>query len=117
MATFLRKMLGSKSVRDLKALDPIQNKILEALYPQYEQLKLDFLGIEQGIQIVETPKIPGYKDKPKRAIIVLAGFFFSLLMGTLLVFLMDSYAKAKENGTEQYKKLVLLKNSLSLLKK
>ncbi|MCD4790064.1 MAG: preprotein translocase subunit SecA, partial [Bacteroidales bacterium] len=51
MATFLRKMLGSKSVRDLKALDPIQNKILEA----YELIK-EYSNDELRAKTVEFKK-------------------------------------------------------------
>ncbi|MBC8182304.1 preprotein translocase subunit SecA [candidate division KSB1 bacterium] len=51
MATFLGKILGSKSVRDLKALDPIQNKILEA----YELIK-EYSNDELRAKTVEFKK-------------------------------------------------------------
>ncbi|MEX2411087.1 MAG: GNVR domain-containing protein, partial [Candidatus Paceibacterota bacterium] len=54
----------------------IQNTIYELLIPQLEQQKLFLANNSSGVRIIDPADLPTYKHSPKRAFIVLGGFFF-----------------------------------------
>ena len=64
----------------------IQQRIQETLFPQLEQQRLMQMNSSSGIQMIDEPDLPTYKFAPKRAYIVLAGFFFSIILSLILVF-------------------------------
>ncbi|WP_158551359.1 GNVR domain-containing protein [Rhodohalobacter sp. SW132] len=64
----------------------IQQRIQETLFPQLEQQRLMQENSGSGIQVVDEPDFPTYKYGPKRAYIVLAGFFFSIFLAMVIVF-------------------------------
>ncbi len=94
----------------------IQNKILEFIYPQYEQLKLQVESDPLGIQIVDNAQIPTYKDKPKRLYIVLSGVLFAIFSGLLIIFIREYYSTLKETDIEEYEKIREIFNTLKLRK-
>jgi len=64
----------------------IQNKILEFLYPVYEQAKMDENKSIPTLLVVDHAVPPDYKDSPKRAFIILTILFFAGLIHILIVF-------------------------------
>lgn len=64
----------------------IQQSIQETLFPQLEQQKLMQQNSGSRIQVIDRPDFPTYKYGPKRAYIVLAGFFFSIILSMIVVF-------------------------------
>lgn len=67
----------------------IQQAIQEILFPQLEQQRIMRENSSSGIRIIDEPNLPTYKDSPKRAYIVLAGFFFSIILSLVVVFLRE----------------------------
>jgi capsule polysaccharide export protein KpsE/RkpR len=61
----------------------IQAKIMELLYPQYEQARMEEMKTVPSIIVLDYPKEPLHKFKPRRSLIVIgtsmAGFIFSLI--------------------------------------
>jgi tyrosine-protein kinase Etk/Wzc len=60
-------------------------KLLEYLGPQFEQSKIEEEKDIPTIQILDEPKRPEWKYKPKRAVIVIGAFFFALFFSWFVV--------------------------------
>lgn len=63
----------------------ILSALLEFLYPQYEQARLQEAKDEPTLLALDYPRVPQKKDKPKRAVIVLACGLFSLLISSVWI--------------------------------
>ncbi len=90
----------------------IQAKIMEAIYPQYESQKMVVEANRRGIQIIDQPVIPTYKDGPKRAFIVLGGMFFSIFLAFSIIFFREMIEKGRREGTENYRKIQELREQM-----
>lgn len=78
----------------------VQNKLFEYIYPLYLQQLAQVENSNSGIQLVDPPSYPTYKDSPKRAIIIvggtLAGFIFGMIHVLMIHFVNNSSAEVKE---------------------
>lgn len=83
----------------------IQNEILEFVLPQYEQQLMTKNDRSRNIQIVDEANLPTYKHSPKRAIIVLAGMFFSIIISFVIVYIREQYETGRKNNSPEYHKL------------
>jgi uncharacterized protein involved in exopolysaccharide biosynthesis len=90
----------------------IQNKIYEVILPQYEQIKMEIESEQFGIQILDHAKLPTYKDKPKRALIVVAGFIFSLILTTIIIYIKEYFNKLESTDSPEYSKWIHMKNTI-----
>lgn len=89
----------------------IQNTIYELLIPQLEQQKLHLANKSSGIRVIDAADLPTYKHSPKRAFIVLGGFFFAVFLSLFIIIIKE--LRASENS-EYSKKMRALKEELSL---
>jgi len=87
----------------------IQQRIQESLFPQLEQQRLLQKNSSSGIQIIDKPNYPTYKHAPKRAYIVLAGFFFSIFLSFIVVFFKEM---TKDPDSESSVKIRKIKKEL-----
>jgi uncharacterized protein involved in exopolysaccharide biosynthesis len=87
----------------------VQNKIYELLLPQIEQQKLYLANKGSGLRIIDEPDLPTYKSSPKRAFIVLGGFFFSTFLSLFIVFIREL---REDENSEYAKKIDRLKEEL-----
>jgi len=71
----------ARLTRDVEIL----GALLEFLYPQYEQARLQEAKDEPTLLALDYPQVPQKKDKPKRSSIVLACGMFSLLISSAWV--------------------------------
>lgn len=71
----------ARLTRDVEIL----SALLEFLYPQYEQARLQEAKDEPTLLALDYPQVPQKKDKPKRSLIVLACGMFSLLISSAWV--------------------------------
>jgi len=94
----------------------VQGKVYETIYPQYVQQQMMAETDTRTIQIIDEANLPTYKDGPKRAFIVLGGFFFSLFICVVLVLFNGYMNHHKEQDSEEFHKLRALKDELSLRK-
>jgi capsule polysaccharide export protein KpsE/RkpR len=66
----------------------IYKTLFEYLYPQYEAARLSELRDMPTIEVLDTPRLAGRRDYPKRALIcvaaTLAGFIFAVLLALIL---------------------------------
>lgn len=69
----------------------IQQKLLEILYPIYQQTKIDYEKPTEAFIILDHPFIPEYKEKPKRLIIIITStliwFIFNLIYISIVEYL------------------------------
>lgn len=95
----------------------VQNAIYETIYPQYDIQQLYAQTSRRGIQVLDEPHLPTYKDAPKRAFIVLGGLVFSLFFSLLLVFFRHTLDHGRQHNSRRYHQLVELGEHLSWRKK
>jgi len=74
----------------------IQRKVFEFIYPQYEAAILEERRDMPTIEIVDQPRVPGLRVRPRRAVICLVATFIGFIMSLCLAFIKDSIAKQKE---------------------
>ncbi|RNC83339.1 MAG: hypothetical protein ED557_11615 [Balneola sp.] len=91
----------------------VQEEIYKVLYPQYEQQKLNYEEVSSGLLVIDPALIPTYKDKPKRAYIIIAFFFFGLFFSVFLVLLLEWRSNLKEGNPEDYDRYNKLIQSLT----
>ncbi len=101
--------LGAEYVRRFREVT-VQQRIYELIYPQYEQKKLDLQDVFSGIVIIDEAAIPEYKYSPKRAIIVIAGFLFSIIVAFFSVSYSEFLRKGELNKSEDFEKYNELKS-------
>lgn len=87
----------------------IQEKIYELIYPQYEQQKMLLDDTNSGIRLIDEANLPTYKHKPKRALIVIAGFLFSIFVAFFSITFSEFVKRGQASGDENYKKYLKLK--------
>lgn len=78
----------------------IQQKLLEYIYPIYEQMKLELDKKSQAFVVIDNPFVPEYKAKPKRAVIIISAVFLYMLFVVLFVVVIDYIKKLKLNKYE-----------------
>ena len=83
----------------------VQQEIYKVLLPQYEQQKMMVMESNSGLELIDQPNLPTYKEKPKRAFIVIAGFFFGLFAAFFSVSFADFIRRGKQGEqSEAYQK-------------
>jgi uncharacterized protein involved in exopolysaccharide biosynthesis len=95
----------------------VQGKIYETIFPQYVQQQMLAETKKRNIQIIDYAHLPTYKDGPKRAFIVLGGFFFSMFICVFLVLLNNYIAEQRDKESDEFNKINELKELLSFRKK
>lgn len=92
--------LGMQYFRLLRDIE-VQNIIYKYLVQQLEQAR--FLETKQTptIQVLDRAVPPIYKDRPKRALIVLGAFFFSVIAGLTYVVVTERWEKLKQQMDER----------------
>ncbi len=91
----------------------VQEEIYKVLYPQYEQQKLNYEEVSSGLLVVDPALVPTYKDKPKRAYIVIAFFLFGYFFSVFWVLLLEWRSNLKENNPKDYDRFTKLIQSLT----
>ena len=84
----------------------IQNTIYELIIPQLEQQKLFLANNSSGVRVVDPPTLPTYKHSPKRAYIVLGGFFFAIFLSISIVFIKELYSNDDSELKQKMDKLI-----------
>ncbi len=82
----------ARLIRDIEIL----SALLEFLYPQYEQARLQEAKDEPTMLAMDYPRVPQKKDKPKRLLIVLASGLFSLMISSVWVVLRPQLSQKPE---------------------
>jgi len=95
----------------------VQSKIYETIFPQYVQQQMLTESSRRNIQVIDAAHLPTYKDGPKRAFIVLGGFFFSLFICVFIILFGGYLNSLKENDHEDYDRYSELKEHFTFWKK
>ncbi len=59
--------------------------ILRTIFPQYELAKIDEIDSRDMFEVLNYPKLSGYRKSPKRALICIVTFFVSILFSSVLI--------------------------------
>lgn len=73
----------------------IQSKLLELTYPLFQQAKLNEDRNAPAFISIDKPFVPEYKAKPKKSIVILSGFFGSLIISIFIVLVAEYTRKLK----------------------
>ena len=99
----------------------IQNKVLEFLYPLYEQAKIEEQKNIPAVLVLDPAVPPEKKSSPKRTIIVLSAFLLSLFFSILYAIIRESFSGIKKDEIryQRIKSNIIdpLKNSFSMRRK
>lgn len=82
----------------------IQNKLLEFIYPIYEQAKIEEQKNIPVVVVVDQAIPPEKKSSPKRTLIVVASFLLSLIFSIAYVLVKNSFDEMK-NDENRYQKI------------
>jgi uncharacterized protein involved in exopolysaccharide biosynthesis len=98
----------------------IQSKILEFIYPIYEQAKIEEQKDIPVVLVVDSAIPPEKKSSPKRSLIVLGAFLVSLFFSVGYVLIKESYSSL-QTDQDRFKKVKIgiidpLKSSLRFRK-
>ncbi len=104
--------LGLELVRLTRRLK-IQEAVFELLTQQYEQAKIQEKRDTPTVQVLDLPKVPERKSRPKRASMALIAGMLSFFLTLVAVFGKEFVDKNKEADTETYHRL---ENILETLK-
>ena len=91
----------------------LQEKLLEFLLPQYEQMKIQEAKDTPTVQVLDYAVPPIKRSSPKRTVMVLFSGFLSFLVSFFLIYIFEYWQRVKDQGGEEYKKL---SSAFSLLK-
>lgn len=91
----------------------IQQTIKETIFPQLEQQRITYRNTGSGIEFVDEPTFPTYKDGPKRAIIVLAGMLFSIFIAFIVIAIKEIMRDPESDAAQ---KLLQIREELSFKK-
>lgn len=99
----------------------IQNKILEFIYPLYEQAKIEEQKNIPAVLILDKAIPPEKKSSPKRMIIVSVAFMLSLFFSIIYAIVKESYLSI-QTDEERYSKIknnivIPIKNMFRLRRK
>jgi uncharacterized protein involved in exopolysaccharide biosynthesis len=94
---YLEEQLG-------KTADPlIKQKIYNLIAQQLETSMMAEVKENFAFKVIDPPRVPDKKIKPKRIQMALLSFVVSIFMGVFLAFLMEYYEKAKRKDREYIK--------------
>ena len=82
----------------------IQTKVLEFIYPIYEQAKIEEQKDIPAVLVVDKAIPPQKKSSPKRSLIVIAAFLLSFFFSVGYVLMKESYTDLQRDE-ERYKKV------------
>jgi tyrosine-protein kinase Etk/Wzc len=85
--------------RELK----IQEAIFELLTQQYEQAKITEKQDTPTIQVLDPPRVPEFKSRPKRLIMSAIAGILAVMMSVVVVFIKEFIDRNKEANTQTYK--------------
>jgi uncharacterized protein involved in exopolysaccharide biosynthesis len=94
---------GIKYIRLMRDFE-IQTKVLEFIYPIYEQAKIEEQKDIPVVLVVDKAIPPEKKSSPKRALIVIAAFFLSFFFSVGYVLMKESYSSLQKDEI-RYKKI------------
>lgn len=94
--------VGVEYIRSLRNLKYYET-IFDLLAKQYELAKIAEAKDSSTVQILDQAVPAEKKLKPKRLLIVLAGFFGGGMLGLLLALLRESYLKSRRSSTSNYR--------------
>ncbi|MDP8237464.1 MAG: GNVR domain-containing protein [Candidatus Hatepunaea meridiana] len=83
----------------------IQSKLLEYIYPQYENASIQEQRETANVQILDYARVPNKKYKPQRKKIVLISAFMSLLITLIFVLLMEYWRKLPQHNSTDWEKI------------
>ncbi len=72
----------------------IQKQLYSFLYPQYEQAKIEEIKDLPTIEVVDKAIPPGLRSKPKRARFCVVIFLLTLIISSLIVYMIDAFKKS-----------------------
>ena len=94
---------GIKYVRLMRDYE-IQTKVLEFIYPMYEQAKIEEQKDTPVVLVVDKAVPAEKKSSPKRALIVITAFLLSFFFSVGFVLIKESYSSLQEDEN-RYKKI------------
>jgi len=86
----------------------IQEKLFELLTEQYEQTKIQEAKDTPTISVLDYPRVPEYKIRPKRLKMILTAFFISLFVSLGLVFTREYFERMRTADPSRYQAMMSL---------
>lgn len=94
---------GIRYIRLMREFE-IQTKLLEFIYPIYEQARIEEQKDIPTVLVVDKAIPPEKKSSPKRSLIVIAAFLFSFFFSIGYVLIKESYSSLQKDEI-RYKKI------------
>ncbi|MES3025464.1 MAG: Wzz/FepE/Etk N-terminal domain-containing protein [Pseudomonadota bacterium] len=88
--------VGVEYQRSLRMIK-YRESVFELLAKQYESAKIDEAKDTSLIQLLDKAVPPERRSKPKRSLLTLVGALFGGALGVFLAFVLEAYARSREN--------------------
>lgn len=86
----------------------IQEKLFELLSEQYEQAKIQEAKDTPTISVLDYPRVPEHKIRPKRLKLILTAFFISLFVSLGMVFTREYFERMRTADPSRYQAVASL---------
>ncbi|HXF49209.1 MAG TPA: GNVR domain-containing protein [Verrucomicrobiae bacterium] len=86
----------------------IQEKLYELLTEQYEQAKIQEAKDTPTISVLDYPRVPEHKIRPKRLKLILTAFFISLFVSLGMVFTREYFERMRTANPSRYQAVASL---------
>lgn len=71
----------------------IRSGIVSQLQQQFEQAQLELLAAVPTVSIIDSPRVPQQRSRPKRTLIVLTATLLGFILGAVSVFLVEGWER------------------------
>ena len=72
----------------------LQNSLYVTLKTQHEKAKIDEVGRDDMVQVIDGPNMPANMTSPKRGLSILLSIFFGFFLSIFMVYFQENYIKS-----------------------
>ncbi len=83
----------------------IQNKLLEFVYPQYENARIQEQRETSNVQILDVARVPNIKSRPPRRLIVMAAAVISFILTLMLILILNYWTELPVKNKDDWEKV------------
>ncbi|MBM3326539.1 MAG: hypothetical protein FJY65_06125 [Calditrichaeota bacterium] len=105
--------LLARRYADLMRLVRVQSSLLEYIYPQYENARIQEERETANVQILDHATVPFYKSRPPRKLIVMVASVSAIILTLVVVVLLEYWRGLPQKNARDWQKIREVKKLLA----